>query len=83
VNAAQACVAAGRLTSAKAFAVRATKEFAEHGPGWVALGDALVADKDATGARSAYESAKKARGVDAATVDAKLSQTQAQTRNPK
>jgi tetratricopeptide (TPR) repeat protein len=72
VNAAAACLAAGRLTSAKAFAQRATKEFAEHGPGWVALGDALVADKDTNGARSAYESAKKARGVDAAAVDTKL-----------
>lgn len=72
VNAAAACLAAGRVTSAKAFATRATKEFEAHAPGWVALGDALVADKDATAARSAYESAKKSRGVDAAAVDAKL-----------
>lgn len=72
VHAAAACLAAGRVTSAKAFAVRATKEFADHGPGWVALGDALVADKDAAGARAAYETAKKARGVDRAAVDAKL-----------
>jgi cellulose synthase operon protein C len=72
LNAARACVAAGRPTSAKAFARRATQDFASHGPAWVALGDALVADKDQAGARKAYEAAKKSRGVDRAAVDAKL-----------
>jgi len=72
VNAAQACLAAGRVTSAKAFGVRATKDFATHGPAWVALGDALAADKDAAGAKSAYENARKARDVDVAAVDRKL-----------
>lgn len=73
VNASQACLAAGRVTSAKAFAARATKDFASHGSAWVAFGDALAADKDLAGARAAYETAKKARGVDAAAVDQKLS----------
>lgn len=72
VNASQACLAAGRVTSAKAFGVRATKDFASHGPAWVALGDALAADKDPAGAKSAYENAKKARDVDVAAVDRKL-----------
>ncbi|AKV02107.1 TPR domain protein, putative component of TonB system [Labilithrix luteola] len=72
VNAARACVAAGRVTSAKAFATRATKDFAAYGPGWVALGDALVADKEPQAARSAYETAKKAKDVDALAVDEKL-----------
>jgi len=73
VNASAACLAAGRVTSAKAFGVRATKDFATLGIAWAALGDALVADRDVPGAKAAYENAKKARGVDAATIDRKLS----------
>lgn len=73
VNAAAACLAAGRVTSAKAFGVRATKDFASHGIAWAALGDALAADRDVPGAKAAYENAKKARGVDAAAIDRKLS----------
>jgi len=72
ISAAHACLAAGRVTSAKAFGARATKDFAASGPAWVALGDALAADKDAPGARTAYEKAKKAGGVDAAALDGKL-----------
>lgn len=72
VNAARACVAAGRVTSAKAFATRVTKDFAAYGPGWVVLGDALVADKEPQAARSAYETAKKAKDVDLSAVDEKL-----------
>lgn len=72
VNAAQACLAAGRVTSAKAFGVRATQDFATHGPGWVALGDALVADKDNPGAKAAYEKARNAKDVDVAVVNQKL-----------
>jgi len=72
VNAAEACVAAGRPTSAKAFARRATQDFASFAPAWVALGDALAADKDAAGARTAYESAKKSKDADVAAIDSKL-----------
>lgn len=72
VNAAVACLASGRVTSAKAFAVRATRDFGSNAVAWVALGDALAADKDTAGAKAAYESAKKAPGVDAAAVDRKL-----------
>jgi tetratricopeptide (TPR) repeat protein len=72
VNAAEACVAAGRPTTAKAFARRATQDFASHAPAWVALGDALVADKDPAAARSAYETAKKTKGADLAVIDQKL-----------
>lgn len=72
VSASEACLAAGRVTSAKAFGVRATQDFATHGPGWVALGDALVADKDVPGAKSAYEKARNAKNVDVAAVDRKL-----------
>lgn len=72
VNAARACVAAGRVTSAKAFATRVTKDFASYGPGWVVLGDALAADKEPQAARSAYETAKKAKDVDASAIDEKL-----------
>ena len=73
VNASAACLAAGRVTSAKAFGVRATKDFGSNGAAWTALGDALAADKDVPGAKAAYETAKKARGVDAAAIDRKLS----------
>ena len=69
VNASQACLAAGRVTSAKAFGVRATKNFAESAGAWTALGDALAADRDVPGAKAAYENAKKSRGVDAAMSD--------------
>ena len=73
VNASAACLAAGRVTSAKAFGVRATKDFGSSGSAWTALGDALAADRDVPGAKAAYETAKKARGGDAAAIDKKLS----------
>jgi tetratricopeptide (TPR) repeat protein len=73
VNASQACLAAGRVTSAKAFGVRATKDFATNAAAWTVLGDALAADRDVPGARAAYENAKKSRGVDAAAIDRKIS----------
>lgn len=61
LNAARACLAAGRTTSAKAFALRATKDFPAHAPAWTTLGDALAADEDPDGARAAYDKAKNAR----------------------
>ncbi|MBX3220047.1 MAG: tetratricopeptide repeat protein [Labilithrix sp.] len=73
VNATNACIAAGRLTSAKAFGQRAVLDFPNHAPSWVAQGDALAADGNAKAARTAYEAAKKARGADAALIDGKLS----------
>ena len=72
VNASRACLAAGRVTSAKAFGVKATKEFASSGEAWIALGDALTADQDSPGARAAYENAKRAKGADVASLDKKL-----------
>ncbi len=73
VNAVHACLAAGRVTSAKAFGLLATKEFASNGAAWTALGDALAADRDLAGARAAYETARKTKGADAAALDRKLS----------
>jgi cytochrome c-type biogenesis protein CcmH/NrfG len=74
VHASVACVAAGRPTSAKAFGEKATQEFPEWGPGWAALGDALVAYQDAAGAKRAYEQAKRGKGpVDIAVIDHKIS----------
>ncbi len=73
VNASVACHAAGRDTSAKAFGLRATQEFPNWGPGWVALGDARVAEKDIAGAREAFTNALKSQGpVDQAAVQRKL-----------
>jgi tetratricopeptide (TPR) repeat protein len=72
VNAARACLEAGRPTSAKAFALKATKDFPNYAPAWVLYGDALVVDKDVPGARTAYETAKKQRDADVPAIDAKL-----------
>ena len=73
VRASQACHAAGRDTSAKAFGEKATKEFPEWGPGWVAYGDGLAGNKEIASARAAYETALRSRGpVDAASVRSKL-----------
>jgi tetratricopeptide (TPR) repeat protein len=73
VNASLACLAAGRLTSARAFGLRATKDFASSALAWTTYGDALAADHDVAAARSAYETAKKAGGGDQAALDRKLS----------
>ncbi|HVH46336.1 MAG TPA: tetratricopeptide repeat protein, partial [Labilithrix sp.] len=73
VNATSACLAAGRFTSAKAFGKRAVVDFPDHASSWVAQGDALAADGNAKEARTAYESAKKAKGADRALIDSKLS----------
>jgi len=61
VHASEACHAAGRDTSARAFGVRATQEFPRWAPGWAALGDALAAQAEAPAARDAY---RKALGLD-------------------
>jgi tetratricopeptide (TPR) repeat protein len=62
VRASEACHVAGRETSAKAFGEKATKEFPEWAPAWIALGDALAANKDVAGARAAYETAARSKG---------------------
>jgi tetratricopeptide (TPR) repeat protein len=73
VHAALACVKAGRLTSARAYATTATHEHPTWGPAFVALGDALAADGDTAGAREAYNKALAGHGpVNAAAVRAKL-----------
>jgi tetratricopeptide (TPR) repeat protein len=73
VRASVACHAAGRDTSARAFGERATHDFPQWGPGWVALGDALVAQGEMAAAKGAYETALKSTGpVDAAGVRTKL-----------
>jgi tetratricopeptide (TPR) repeat protein len=73
VNASVACLQAGRPTSAKAFGEKATQEFADWGPAWVALGDALAANQDIAGARNAYERARRSQGpVDQAGLQRKI-----------
>jgi tetratricopeptide (TPR) repeat protein len=73
VHASAACHAAGRETSAKAFGDKATKEFPDWGPGWVAYGDALAGSKENPQAKAAYQTALKVHGpVDAAAVQAKI-----------
>ena len=74
VHASEACHAAGRDTSARAFGVRATQEFPRWAPAWAALGDALAAQGEAPGARDAYRKALSLDGpVDVEAVKRKLS----------
>jgi tetratricopeptide (TPR) repeat protein len=74
VRASVACHAAGRDTSAKAFGMKATQDFPQWAPAWVAFGDALAGDHEIAQARAAYESALKGRGpVDAEAVRRKMS----------
>ena len=73
VRASEACRAAGRDTSAKAFGEKASREFPDWAPAWVALGDALVANKEVASARVAYETALKSKGpLDTAAVQRKM-----------
>ena len=73
MHAALACIRAGRLTSARAYATTATREFATWGPAFAVLGDALAADGDGAGARTAYDKALQGRGpIDAAAIRAKI-----------
>ncbi len=73
VHATLACIKAGRNTSARAYATTATHDFPTWGPAFVALGDALAADGDSSGARTAYDKALQGKGpVDAAAVRAKI-----------
>ena len=73
VRAAHACTGAGRFTTAKGFADRATTDFPKWGPGWVELGDLAAKQGEKAKARSAYETALKAEGpVDKDAVKKKL-----------
>ncbi len=73
VNASVACLAAGRPTSAKAFGEKATQEFPDWGPAWVAFGDALIANQDNAGGKNAYDRARRAQGpVDQAALERKI-----------
>jgi tetratricopeptide (TPR) repeat protein len=57
VHASEACHVASRDTSARAFAAKAAQEFPNWAPAWVALGDALVGQKETKAARDAYRKA--------------------------
>jgi tetratricopeptide (TPR) repeat protein len=61
VHASVACHAAGRETSARAFGVKATQEFPDWAPGWLALGDALSGQGERQAARDAYAKALAAK----------------------
>ncbi len=73
VHAALACIKAGRLTSARAYGTTVTRDFPTWGPGWAAYGEALAADGDAAGARTAFDKALVGRGpIDATAIRAKM-----------
>jgi tetratricopeptide (TPR) repeat protein len=73
VHASEACHAAGRDTSARAFGAKAVQEFPAWGPGWAALGDALAAQGEKAAARDAYQKALAGQGpVDRAAIEGRL-----------
>jgi tetratricopeptide (TPR) repeat protein len=73
VHASEACHAASRDTSARAFGAKAAQEFPNWAPGWVALGDALVGQKEPSDARDAYRKALAVDGpIDRSAVAQKL-----------
>jgi tetratricopeptide (TPR) repeat protein len=74
VHASEACHAAGRDTSARAFGVKATQEFPDWAPGWAALGDALAGQNERQASRDAYAKALGAKGgsIDRDSVQRKL-----------
>jgi tetratricopeptide (TPR) repeat protein len=75
VHASEACHEAGRDTSARAFGVKATQEFPEWGPAWVALGDALLAQREKRPAHDAYSKALSVNGpIDRSGVQKKLAE---------
>jgi tetratricopeptide (TPR) repeat protein len=62
VDAARACVKGGRLTTAKAFADRATEDFPKATAAWETEGDVAVALKDNAFAKQAYTKALAGEG---------------------
>jgi tetratricopeptide (TPR) repeat protein len=73
VHASQACHAAGRDTSARAFGAKAVQEFPAWAPGWAALADALAAEGETAEAKDAYHKALSAHGpVDRAAIESRL-----------
>lgn len=74
VRAARASLEGKRPTTARAFAERATSEFAKYGPAWEVYGDVARAEGNAAGARSAYRKALAAPEgkVDTAGIRKKL-----------
>ena len=75
VQAARACLAHSRPTTARAFADRVTQDFADYAPGWVALGEVQRAAGERAAAKAAFRKALAAkRGrIDRAAVQKQLS----------
>jgi tetratricopeptide (TPR) repeat protein len=75
IAAARACMKGARMTTAKAFADRATEDFPKSGEAWEVLGDVAVGLKEVPLAKSAYAKALAADGLaDKEAVKRKLSQ---------
>jgi tetratricopeptide (TPR) repeat protein len=62
VEATRACIRSGRLTTAKAFADRATEDFPKASASWEAEGDVATGLKDAAFAKQAYAKALAGEG---------------------
>jgi tetratricopeptide (TPR) repeat protein len=73
VNAARACLANARPTTAHAFALRATSSFPKWGPAWEVAGDVARNAGDVAAARAAYTKALSGDGpVDKASIRQRL-----------
>ncbi|HVU02721.1 MAG TPA: tetratricopeptide repeat protein [Polyangiaceae bacterium] len=73
IAASRACLEGGRLTTAKAFADRATEDFPKSAAAWEILGDVHVALKEPAEAKKAYQAALAGEGpVDKDAVRRKL-----------
>jgi tetratricopeptide (TPR) repeat protein len=64
VAAAAACIKGGRLTTAKAFATKATEDFPKSALAWEALGDVSAALREGPEAKMAYDKALAGEGGD-------------------
>jgi tetratricopeptide (TPR) repeat protein len=63
IDATRACLQAGRLTTAKAFADRATEDFPKASLAWEMAGDVAAASKEIAFARQAYGKALSGEGA--------------------
>lgn len=71
-GAAIACRAAARLSVARAFAAKATRDFPADGASWLLYGDILVDSRDFGRAREVFTKALETRSVSATEVNARM-----------
>lgn len=73
IRAARACRSAGRLTTARGFADRATSDFPKSGPAFAELGEVAIAQGEKATAKAALKKAISLGGVDKPALEKRLS----------